>query len=149
MQALIGFLILLFSMTAYAEVKVVEPWARTTAPGQKVAAVYLRMISTKDVSLVEMNSPLADKVELHEMNMDNGIMKMRPVSKLQMEAAQAIELKPGSYHLMLSGIKQAVKAGDSIPLTLIFEDKHNLRESIQITAIGRTPSSNLGIPHAH
>ncbi|MCB5190046.1 copper chaperone PCu(A)C [Methylobacillus arboreus] len=130
-------LLLLCSLQAQAEITVVEPWVRTTAPGQKVAAGYLRIVSDKDVALVSANSSFADKVEVHEMLMDNGIMKMRPITQLILKANQPVELKPSGLHLMLTGIKTAVKAGDTIPLTLVFEDKQAVKEAVSIVFNGR------------
>lgn len=135
--------------SALAEVTVVDPWARTTAPGQQVAAAYLRMMADKPMILVGASSPFADKVELHDVQVDNGVMKMRQVSEMTLEPKQVVELKPGGLHLMLSGIKGAVKVGDNIPLTLIFVDKHNRQENLNIILNGRAPAA-YGLPtHGH
>ncbi|MCB5187760.1 copper chaperone PCu(A)C [Methylobacillus caricis] len=137
MKGILIGLMLLYCMHAQAEVTVVEPWVRATAPGQKVAAAYLRMVSDKDAKLVAANSPFADKVELHDMHVEDGIMKMRPIQALPLTANQPVELKPGGLHLMLHGIKAAVQAGDTIPITLVFEDKQGKRESVALVFNGR------------
>lgn len=141
-------LLLLCSLQAHAEITVVEPWARTTAPGQKVAAGYARIMSDKDVILVAGHSDFADKVEFHEMRMEDGMMKMRALKQLELKANTPIELKPGGLHLMLIGIKSRVKVGDAIPLTLVFEEKQAKQESVPITLHGRAITGH-DMGHAH
>ncbi|MFL9710513.1 copper chaperone PCu(A)C [Methylobacillus sp. Pita1] len=149
MKSICISLLLLCSLQAQAGVTVVEPWVRTTAPGQKVAAGYVRIVSDKDVALVSANSSFADKVEVHEMQMDDGIMRMRPLKQLELKANTPVELKPGGLHLMLVGIKNAVKAGDAIPLTLVFEDKKAARESVDVVFNGRAVAHQGMEHHAH
>ncbi|MGY1488181.1 copper chaperone PCu(A)C [Methylobacillus pratensis] len=149
MKSICISLLFLCSLQAQAGVTVVEPWVRTTAPGQKVAAGYVRIVSDKDVALVSANSSFADKVEVHEMQMDDGIMRMRPLRQLELKANTPVELKPGGLHLMLVGIKNAVKAGDTIPLTLVFEDKKAARESVDVVFNGRAVAHQGMEHHAH
>ena len=66
--------------------------------------------------------------------MDGGVMKMGAVPSLELPAGQAVELKPGGYHVMLMGLKQQLKAGDSVPLTLTVEGKGGQKETVQVTA---------------
>jgi len=142
-------LLLLCSLHAQAEVTIVEPWVRTTAPGQKVAAGYARIVSDKDVVLVSASSSHADKFEVHEMLMDDGIMKMRPLQRLELKANTPVELKPSGAHLMLIGIKSPVKVGDAIPLTLVFEDGQAVQESVSAVFNGRAVSHQGMEHHAH
>jgi len=79
------------------------------------------------------------------MAMDNNVMKMRQIPALDLPAGKAVELKPGGYHLMLMDLKQQVKAGDTVPLTLVFEDKAGKRESVEVKAEVRA----LGAPAKH
>lgn len=143
------FTLLCSAIPAQAAITIVDAWARTTAPGQLVAAGYLRMMADQPMVLVGANSAFADKVELHDVQMDNGVMKMRQVSEMALEPKRVVELKPGSLHLMLTGIKGAVKVGDNIPLTLIFVDKHNRQENVNIILNGRAAPA-YGMPaHQH
>ena len=141
-------LLLLCSLQAHAEITIVEPWARTTAPGQKVAAGYARIMSDKDVTLVAGHSNFADKVEFHEMLMEDGMMKMRALKQIELKANTPIELKPGGLHLMLIGIKNRVKVGDTIPLTLVFEDGQPKQESVSVIFNGRAITSH-DMEHTH
>lgn len=143
------FTLLCSAIPAQAAITIVDAWARTTAPGQLVAAGYLRMMADQPMVLVGASSAFANKVELHDVQMDNGVMKMRQVSEMALEPKRVVELKPGGLHLMLTGIKGAVKVGDNIPLTLIFVDKHNRQENVNIILNGRAPPA-YGMPaHNH
>lgn len=102
-------------------VKVTNVWARSTAPGQNVAAAYFDIVSTAPAALVRAESAAAKLVELHEMKMDANVMKMRPVTKIDLPAGKEVKLEPGGYHVMLIDIKQPLKAGEIVPLTLVIE----------------------------
>lgn len=106
---------------ADAGLKVKNVWARSTAPGQSVAAAYLDIVSGQGAALVKAESPAAKVVELHEMKMDGNVMKMRPVAKIDLPAGKEVKLEPGGYHVMLIDIKQPLKVGEAVPLTLVVE----------------------------
>ena len=104
--------------------KIGHPWSRPTPPSAPTAAGYLSVTNTGKTAdrLLGGASPLADKVEVHEMSMTGGIMRMRPVEGgLAIAPGQTVTLEPGGYHLMLIGPKRAFKLGDHIPATLRFE----------------------------
>ena len=81
-----------------------------------------------------MASPLAGVVEIHEMAMDGNVMKMRAVAVLELPAGKTVELKPGGYHVMLMDLKQPLKAGETVPLTLVVEGAGGKRETVEISA---------------
>ncbi|MGS0757120.1 copper chaperone PCu(A)C, partial [Roseateles sp. GG27B] len=93
---------------------------------------------------VEVRSAAADVVEVHEMMMEGNVMKMRALDGLDLPAGKTVELKPGSYHVMLMGLKSQVKAGDAVPLTLVFEGKDKKRETVEVKAEAR----QMGMPAA-
>lgn len=100
-----------------------HPYARSTPPGASVGAAYLS-ISNKGQSsdrLVRASTPRAQAVELHSMSMEGNIMRMRQVQGIAAVAGSTVKLEPGGFHLMLTGLKQPLKAGERFPLTLIFE----------------------------
>lgn len=121
--ALVALLALLGpSLTlADAGVKVTDVWARATAPGQNVAAAYLSLVSGTQAALVKAESPAARIVELHEMKMDGNVMKMRAVPKIDLPAGAEVKLAPGGLHVMLVDLKQPLKVGEKVPLTLVFD----------------------------
>jgi copper(I)-binding protein len=100
-----------------------HPWARPTPPGLKVTAVYFDIrnnASTPD-RLVGWTSSSAMRAELHETRIEGGMAKMRPVSALVLPANGRVKAEPGGLHLMLMELKQPLKVGDRIPVTLKFE----------------------------
>lgn len=107
------------------EAAVTSAWVRATAPGQDSAAVSMRISTRKDARLVGVSSPVAERVEIHIMKHENGMMMMREVEELALPANQEVVLGSGN-HLMLVGLKKPLKAGGSISLTLTVEyaDKH-------------------------
>lgn len=115
--AFIGFASL--SAAAAAQpVTVSDAWVRAPAPGQRVAAAYMELTSRVNLSLVAVASPAAGGVELHSTSVDGGVMKMRPVGRIELPAGKPVKLAPGGLHVMLVDLKQPLKAGDKVPLTL-------------------------------
>jgi periplasmic copper chaperone A len=130
----------LFSLaasTAFAQVTVTNPWVRATVPQQKATGAFLQIKSAKDARLVEARSPAANVVELHEMTMVDNVMKMRATTGVALPAGQLVELKPGGHHVMLVDLKQPIKEGDRVHLTLVIEDKDHKRETIEVNAVAR------------
>jgi periplasmic copper chaperone A len=86
-------------------------------------AVYVTVTNTgtQADALLSASSDVARTVELHEVKNDGGVMKMRPVAKIDVPAGGKIEMKPGGYHVMLLGLKRDLKKGDKVPVTLKFE----------------------------
>jgi periplasmic copper chaperone A len=78
---------------AQAQVTVDRAWARTTVPNQVSSGAFMRITAHNDVRLTRVRSPVAGIVEVHEMTMDKGIMRMRPAGELPIKAGQTIELK--------------------------------------------------------
>jgi copper(I)-binding protein len=97
----------------------------------------MQLTAAKAGKVVAVSSPVADMVEIHEMKMDGGVMKMRAVEALPLPAGQPVVLKPGSYHVMLMGLKAPIKAGDSVPLTLTVEGEDKQRTTVEVKAEAR------------
>ncbi len=107
------------TMPLYAANLVVEDaWTRSTAPLQPVAGAYMKLTSDTNATLVGVSSPVAGRVEVHMMKLQDGVMFMRPVEALSLPKGQTIELKPGGYHIMLMDLKEPFRVGDIVPLTL-------------------------------
>ncbi len=116
-----------------AQVTVKDPWVRATVPAMKATGAFMQITSAQDARLMEAKSPVAGVVEVHEMTMEKDVMKMRALAKgLDLPAGKTVELKPGGYHIMLMDLKQQMKEGDTVPLTLVVEDKDKKRSSIEI-----------------
>lgn len=117
---------------------VTQAWARATPGNVKTGAIYLTATNNGASAdrLIGASSPAAEKAELHEMSMDNGIMKMRPVKSLAIAPGKSLVLKPGGYHVMLTGLKAPLKEGDTVPLTLQFEKAGAIAVTAQIAKVG-------------
>lgn len=122
---------------AHAQVTVKDPWVRATVSQQKATGAFMQISAAQDTRLVEARSPIAGAVEIHEMKMENNVMKMRAVAGIDVPAGKGVELKPGGYHVMLLGLKEQVKEGATVPVTLVFEGKDKKRESVEVKAAVR------------
>ncbi len=107
-----------------ASITVQDPWVREPMGNRKDTGVFA-VVENKgptNRALVSASSDAAEKVELHEMKMDNAMMRMSPVPRIDIPAGGKVELKPGGLHVMLFGLKGPTQAGDTINLTLTFDD---------------------------
>ena len=125
------------SHSAAGEVTVSDAWVRGTVPGQKVTGAFMRLTASTDVTLVAAASPAAKIVEVHEMKQEGGVMKMAAVPRLPLVAGKAFLLQPGGYHVMLMDLAQPLKDGDTVPITLTFEDKGGARQTVEVKAVVR------------
>lgn len=124
--------------------KISQPWSRATPPGATTGAGYLAITNpgkTPD-RLVGGSTPVAAKLEIHEMSMTGGVMRMRPIAGgLVIGAGQTMTLKPGGYHLMLIGLKRPLKAGEQTPVTLTFERAGPVKTALDVQATGAGPAA--------
>ena len=123
-----------FVLPAQAQVTVKDPWVRATVSQQKATGAFMQITSAQDARLVEAKSPVAGVVEVHEMSMEKDVMKMRAIPELALPAGKAVELKPGGYHVMLMDLKQQMKEGGTVPLTLVIEGKDKKRSTVEVKA---------------
>lgn len=102
---------------------IAHAWARATAATARTGAAYLTITNkgTSDDRLIGVASPVAAKAELHTSQMDNNIMRMRPLDGVEVKAGGRAELKPGGIHIMLIGLRTPLKVGEKFPVTLSFE----------------------------
>jgi periplasmic copper chaperone A len=103
------------------QLDVANAWAGATPGKAENGAAYVTITSPAADRLVSASTPVAKKAELHTMSMQGMVMKMRPVSGVDIPAGQAVTLKPGGEHIMLMGLNQPLREGQSFPLTLNFE----------------------------
>jgi len=135
-QSVIAALLSLAAAAAFAadNVKVYDAWARDTVPGAMVSAAYMRIQSDAPMKLVKAESPVAKVTEIHKMEMKDGIMKMQAVDAIEIVPGKVVELKPGGYHIMLMMLKDQIKAGAKVPLSLTFEDASRKQTVIKVEA---------------
>jgi hypothetical protein len=140
----------LVAMNASAqELTVKEPWVRGTVKAQKATGAFMELTSKDGSALVGASSPVAGIVEVHEMAMENNVMKMRAIPKLDLPAGKAVQLKPGGYHIMLMELKQQLKKGDTVPITLKVEGRDKSVKSVELKAEVRDLASAAGPAHKH
>ena len=113
-------------------------WARATPGSAKVSAAYLRIQSPVDDKVIAVTSPVARKTELHTHVEENGVMQMHVLDGgLAVSAGQPTELQPGKLvHIMLIDLKKPLKAGDSFPLTLVFEKAGSREVTVSVERLG-------------
>ncbi len=123
-----------------------QAWSRATPGGAKVAGGFLTIENkgTAPDRLVSVSSEIAGKADVHEMAMDNGVMKMRPLDKgLVIDPGKMVKLAPGGYHLMLQDLKGPLKQGDKVPVTLQFEKAGKVTVSLDVQGVGaQAPGSS-------
>lgn len=119
---LLGLTILLSACEPNEGVAINDAWARANAPGQKVGAAYMTLLSAQDSTMIKAETDIAGSVEIHSMTMENGVMKMRMLEELPLKAGKAEKLAPGGFHLMLFDLKKPLTAGENVNFTLSFKD---------------------------
>ncbi|MGE8676508.1 MAG: copper chaperone PCu(A)C [Achromobacter kerstersii] len=127
-----------------AALKVEDVWVRATVPNQHATGVFMRLTSPTAGRLVGVESDAAKHVEVHEMAMQDDVMKMRQVPAIDLPAGQAVELKPGGYHVMLIDLAKQITPGDHVPLTLIVEDAKQQQHRVPVQAEARALNAKAG-----
>ena len=127
---------------------ITQAWTRATPGGAKTGGGFLTIEnkgSTPD-RLVGVSADAAGKVEVHEMAMDGGVMKMRPVEGgLAIDPGKTVKLAPGGLHLMMMDLKSPLKQGDKLPVTLQFEKAGKVAVTLDVAGVGAPgPSGNMG-----
>lgn len=116
-----------------------HPWARATAPKAPVGGGYMTIVNTGAEAdrLISASADFAGKVEIHEMTMENDVMKMRPLPDgVAIPAGEAVELKPGGLHIMLMGLTAPLVEGETRPLTLVFEKAGDVTVELKVEGLG-------------
>ena len=146
-------LVTVFSANAQAQnLDVKGAWARATVQGQKATGAFMTITAPTAGKLVKVESPVAGVAEVHEMKMDNGIMKMRAVDGgLDLAAGKAFELKPGGYHVMLMDLKLPLMKDTTIPLTLTFKDAKGVerKTELKLPVSATAPAGTAMDHHKH
>ena len=116
-----------------------QAWSRATPNGAKIGAGYLT-IENKGATadrLIGISADVAGKVELHEMAMNDGVMRMRPVEGgLTIDPGKTVKLAPNGYHLMIMDLKSPLKQGEKVPVTLEFEKAGKVAVTLDVQGIG-------------
>jgi copper(I)-binding protein len=115
-------------------VEIKDAWVRATVPGQKATGAFMSLSSADGARLKSVSSPVAGVAEVHEMRVEDNVMKMKALPNgLELPAGKTVELKPGSYHVMLMDLKTALPKDSSVPLTLVFVDAKGVESKTELT----------------
>jgi copper(I)-binding protein len=129
--------------------KIGHPWARATPKGAPVGGGYMTVTNTGTTPdrLIGGASDISGRFEIHEMSMDNGVMKMRPVvDGIEIKPGQTIELKPGGYHVMFVGLKKGLQKGEQVKATLQFEKAGKVDVDFTVEGIGAESGGDRATP---
>jgi periplasmic copper chaperone A len=129
---------------ASAQTTIADAWVRGTVAQQLGTGAFMKITSAQGGKLVAVQSPVAKTAEVHEMVMQGDVMAMRAIESLELPAGKAVELKPGGHHLMLLGLKQQLKPGEAVPLTLTVEGRDGKRETIELKATVKALGADHG-----
>ncbi len=126
-------------------------WSRATPKGAPVGGGYLtiRNDGASPDRLVAASTPVSVKVDIHQMRMDGSVMVMRPVAGgVEIPPGQTVTFEPNGYHLMLEGLKQSLAEGQTLPVTLTFQNAGTVSVDFAIGSIGaRGPAATMQHPH--
>ena len=119
-----------------------HPWARATPPTAPTGGGYLSVknTGTEPDRLISISSPAAQTVQVHQMKMEGNVMRMRELDgPLEIKPGETVTLAPGGMHLMMMGLKEPLKQGEKVPLTLVFEKAGKIDVELVVVAMGASP----------
>lgn len=138
--------------TKVGDLVITQAWSRATPGGAKVAGAYLTIENKGSAAdrLVGGGADVAGHVEIHEMAMEGGVMKMRALDNgLAIEPGKTVKLAPGGYHVMLIDLKNPLKQGDKVPVTLQFEKAGKVNLSFDVQGVGAQAPGGSGDHSGH
>ncbi len=121
-----------YAASAAAQVTVREPWIRATVPAAQATGAFMELVSKQDARLIEVRSPAAGIIEIHQMSMQGDRMMMSAVEGIDLPAGKTVALASGGYHIMMMDLKRQMKAGESVPMTLVFQGKGKKQETVEV-----------------
>jgi len=115
-------------------ITVENAWSRATAPSMRAGAVYLEVdnTGTEVDELISASTEVSETAELHTHRMDGDVMRMRPVSAIEVAPGTPTVLKPGSHHIMLIGLRRPLKKGETFPVTLRFKNAGEIVVNVSV-----------------
>lgn len=136
--------------TAHAQSVVVkDAWIRGTVQGQTGTGAFMEITAKTAARLIGVSTPITKSAEVHNMKLENGVMKMFRVDGIDVPAGQTVKLASGGYHLMLMNLQQSLKAGDQVPLRLTFELADKKREIVDLSVEVRDLKGQPAAQHKH
>ena len=129
-----------------------HPWARATPTGAKTGAAYVTLINNGSSGdrLLAAKTPVADAVQFHSVSEENGVSRMRELRAVEVPPGGKVTFSPGGMHIMLVGLKQPLKEGQTFPLSLTFEKAGKVDVTVSIAKVGAMQHGDMGpMMHEH
>ena len=147
-----ALLLMAMASVSHAQVVAHDAWSRITAPSVPTGVVFVQLhnTGTQQDALIGASTNVAQKVELHNHIHDNGVMRMRQVKHIDIQAGKQVTLQPGGLHIMLMGLKQPLKRNQTFELTLQYQSGH--QQTITVTVNngeGMKAASEAQHAHSH
>jgi periplasmic copper chaperone A len=130
-------------------VVVKDAWIRGTVPGQSATGAFMELTAKSAARLIGAASAAAKNVEVHNMTMENGVMKMFPVDGVDIPAGKTIKFAPGGYHVMMRNLQKPLNPGDKVLLQLTFELANKKRETVALSVEVRDVTGQPAPHHRH
>jgi len=155
---LLAMLVNLITQTAFARdykagtLTIVDPWSRATPKSAKVGSGYLKIVNAGTTAdrLIGGSAEVAGSFQMHEMTMEKGVAKMRPLTDgLEIKPGQTVELNPGAIHIMFVDLKMPLNKGDHFKATLVFEKAGTVEVEYDVLAIGAAPKREAPTSQMH
>ena len=142
------------ALAGESALRIDDPYIRLVPPGTTTTGAFMTIhnASNAERKLVKATSPISDKVQLHTHMNENGVMKMREIPEIVVPASGKVELKPGSYHIMLIEMKSELKEDDRVPISMSFDDGSTSEveatvRKLQMTMPASHKTDNGGMKH--
>jgi len=149
-RAALAALLLCASAALHAEIQVTGAWARATVPGATVAAGYLTITNTGSESrtLLRLTTTVCDMLLLHQTTIDaQGVARMWPMAKLELEPGQTVRFEPNGKHLMFRELKSPLRVGDRVPVTFEFEGESPVTVQMEVRPLTDAGPAKPGATH--
>lgn len=135
--ALLAFMVIAgCADSSKGRVSVTDAWANSTPVGATVAAVYVQLLASDTDTLLSATTTVADRIEMHTSSEENGMMKMRPLSTVELEAGKPFVFAPGGAHFMLLGLRQPLVPGMRFPMTLQLKNAGAVAVQVEVVELG-------------
>lgn len=127
-------------------ITVAQAWARATPKGAVTGVAYVSLVNNGPGAdrLLGASSPIAETIQFHSSSSESGVMKMDQLSALDLGPGEIVTLKPGGIHMMMLGLTQPLREGQTFPLTLTFEKAHIAEVTVRIGKVGAMESPGAG-----
>lgn len=122
------------AVSAADNVQITNAWVRGTVAGQRGTGAFMDITSDAPARVLSAASSAAASVEIHNMKLENGVMRMSPVKDIALEPGRTFRLAPGGYHVMMMGLKEPLIKGGVVPITLTVEGADKTVRQIEIKA---------------